>query len=314
MDFIGGRVNRFARTWWENSLAYFNTLVLGAHQRFYLLGHSWGSTYATLAAEFIKEHRPASAVSLLTFGSPKFCDRDTYGAAQWTEFARVMNFGDLTPYLVPWPEEAPLFAAAHTPNAILNLNSTAYMANGIRIKSGFAPTDAVTPAGFSLPLELNIPQFIEFMRGGMEPHFMTTYVNVLAELETNPPGGPAFNHQAAEPHALADWEPLSFEEVLELVDQVYADATTLIKVTPNPSPDATRIRAVRFKKRHFVTIDGKLVYRASGRRDAVAVARALRRYGEQLRQNVKGFTNPTALNYQLQGAIPFSDGDPAQAQ
>lgn len=311
---LPGTVNRYAKAWYDARQDFVAAASEPLGNRYYFCGHSWGGTVATLFAARYKDPQSSRAVSLLTFGSPKFADRSFMEVQQWDEWARVMNHRDLTPALIPWPQEAPLFAACHTPFQMFTLNRPVYMSNGIRCRQGHPLQDGVVPSGFNFPLETNPTTLVDYLQSGVPEHSMRAYVETLAE-SVGPQVNPnLWDHHGAEPRPAESVDQWTEEEILDFTDDAFDDATELTKTVPNPSPTATKVRAVRLKKRHYVTIDGVVAYRASGRRDAVAVARAMRKYGEQLRQNVKGFTNPEALNFQLQGALPFDLGDVAEGQ
>lgn len=314
-----GKVNAFAKTWFDTAYVLLDAINTPQTSDYLFVGHSWGAAIATIGAIWLKRHRPTLRIRLVTLGAPRFADAAFLNQLNGIDFMRLHCSADPFPYLVPWFSEAPLFHSLHSPLEIRAMNSYTHMGNGMFIKRGEQPRMMERGTEAYLPLELNISSARSLLASGVEPHWTTNYERILFFLryDQNPrlhnaegqPQNeralptPNVTPQAAE--AIAAWPNMPWPANNVAKGHPPAPEPVIIpELLPKPvqSP-GPRIRIRQYAGIWGVFVDGHLQYKATSKRDARGVAKAMRTMGLQMWQNPTGFTDPEGLLYAAAGFL-----------
>lgn len=318
-----GRVNAYAKTWYENAFAVYEAFAGQSYTEYLFIGHSWGGTTATLMAMRMKQFKPSANVRLCTMGSPRFATQAVFESLQGIGHIRVHAHNDPVPYLMPWFSEAPLFHIVHDPFATQAINSLTHPGNGLYIKRGQQPRYLDRGEPYEHNRELSVFGVRSLLGNGTEPHWPSSYVSImqdnyddLAPRFHNAEGQPSGQRSVEPPpvgpreaEAIANWPALPWP-----ANAVPKNEPPALPPPPLPDPvliqggpKATRARMKKVGKTYFVYIGDTPVYKATSKRDARGVRRAVALMGEQYFQNPGGFTSPDTLIELAAGHIPFGN-------
>lgn len=305
-----GLINEFARRWYDNSGEAWDSFNVPGQAGFIFVGHSWGSSLATLWAQRMVRFSRQRRVDLVTFGAPRFANSGFLAEISVNQFHRVMNRADLVPRLCPYPLESPFFYGLHSIPDQVSLSQYTHMRGGVEIyRTGITNTEEVT--GNTLPLELNLPRIRQEMIVAGGPHSPADYIQVLDLI--NQVDNPRLHNSVVDaPTTRPVSAPVLTIAMANRIHDAAARArqsgqVPAVPVVPSGIERRPRIRAVRRRSQWVVLIEGETVYLATGRSDARAYARALRAASTQMSQNPGGLVDPDALVARLLGNVPFAD-------
>lgn len=313
-DIVGfkGSFNRMAARWFDNVYTSVRNTVTQGTTKVWLFGHSMGSTQALLCAKGIKGAFPNMEVQAITFGSPSWCDVTAANDLADLCVARVMNVGDIVPFIIPRIEAAPFLYAGLSNFGLASLAFHCHLPRGMTLSAGGVMTAQEDPPELSTAFDWN-PANVSFaLRGHIPGHDPAEYV---ARLQRVPPLGifegecPVHNVPAVvPPERRPPVRPA--RELRQIVQNPLLFANRPV-LQPFVEAGAGRIKVKRDGTLTYVMIDGRLMYVGQSHRDAVAVARAARRMMLQYVQNPNNFMGPGSLDEMFLGEFgePVDAGD-----
>lgn len=306
-----GSVNAYAKAWYDAIWDRWSVFNAPTVHHWTFIGHSWGSSTATLLANWMKQFRPNCRVDIITYGAPRWAYRDFFLNLHCDGAARVHNHADPIPYLIPHFTEAPLFHATHLPQNIMRMNSYVHMGGGIYVRQNEAPVWREEPGGLSYPLELRPMQIREIFAVGAHHHLMETYVARLRNyIEGIPVPQPSPQGQQSQPasntpprmtlddaNAMAQWPQVAWPVTQQPNGSVPVPPPTPAAPPPlTPEQEAAvRIRIRRVTGVWYVFVGDQIVYRGVSKRDAKGFAKAMRQMQGEVIEHPEGVINPDTL-------------------
>jgi len=218
--------------------------------------------------------------------------------------ARVMNYGDAYPVLIPWTSESPVFAQLSTPGGQSNINALSQGRNGLAIDVESNLADSIRPLGVSSNPTYEF--FITRVGAALvnnSPHSIVNYEAALLRrsvaLPPSPLRGPTVDtvSETAPPR-------MARGDITRLVEQ--AQMTQSIPFQTRVPATPSVVKTVNKDGWWQVSVLGEVVYSTRSRLDAKGVSTALRKAYIQFWQKPWQFTSPAALGNALFGQVDLS--------
>jgi len=296
--------NVLCRTWC-NALLNAWQANIDAHNIILIAGHSAGSGTAHMLARVLRQRKADRAIYVYTFGSPKWCNQMAANNYLAYPSVRLMNEGDIIPYLLPSVTQSPAFNAMQPFATYWIINRLVHLPYGIQCRMGSGLYPSNDPWGIGTPFELSLMQATDALAGiGQQAHWSETYERVLYDVLWR---GGVFDEVNRMPQVNGPLR-LHFPPLREMQDDWrQLNRATLIPQTFVPDVQVKgRIRVFTQFKVWYVRVGDSIVYNATSKRDAKGVAHALRAFQRQLKQQPQRFQAPSNLPSQLLGQADFS--------
>jgi len=291
--------NRMAEYWSNAMWDAFQPYLL-QNDHVLIGGHSAGGAAAQMLGRRIRNSKSGMQVTVFTYGEPKWCGHPFNFEFYRQRIIRVMNYGDIIPYVPPTFTQSPLFTLTLTPGQAYQNTQMLHLDGGVLITQDNRLIAQYDPAGIATPLEWSPQQTVEALQGSTAVnHFIATYISrlsLIVELQRPQP-------IESEPPAEAPQDRLHFPPRREVEREIrrIQQTTPFVQTVVPPVNEKGRIRVLRAARQWYVTIDNTIVYVATSRRDAQGVAGAMRGLRTQIRQNPARYTQPGVLLDQLAG-------------
>lgn len=264
--------------------------------RVWVFGHSFGGCIAHTLAQFIKRQFADRDVGSISFGAPRFADATAVRALNRVPHWRVMNHGDVFPFMMPYPLEHPLLAAFAGPAMVQQWAEMVHMDEGLSMGPNGERVYTNTPIGLTPPFTFNAFHFHRLWYSDEYPHRTWIY-HERALAAFPPPLQPAIQAEINNtPTPLPDRRhsipPRVIQEQVRQAQTEIANREALpVEVRDVPS----RVKITRFGGAYYVWLDNNPIYLATGRSDARGFANALRAFMRQYTQNPDRLSPPADL-------------------
>jgi len=299
-----GQVNGQVKTFANNAYVAVELSTLSTATDFKVFGHSAGGAVAHVLASLLKTANRQPTAKVATYGAPRFGSEvfDTHNGVVCE--ARVMNYADSYPTLIPHTNESPTFAQLSTPAGQGQINLLVQGRNGVALDVDSNLVESLAPFGLT-----SSPAYDFFVTRtganliGNNPHSIVNYeANLLRRsvaLPAAPLRGPTIDTgpEVAPPRSTRG-------ELKRTV--VAAQAAQSIPYASRAPATASVVRVVRSAGWYEVTVLGETVYSTQSRLDAKGVSRALRSSYIQYWQRPWQFVPPEALAKALYGQVDLS--------
>lgn len=296
---IPGRYNPNALTWTMSLNTFIASEIGAADVPTFIFGFSWGGSAACILTQLYRTLAARASTWAVTFGTPKFTD--FAGCQELANVCpiRLMTTTDPLPYLCPTLEHGPFANMAIGILAARNWNQFRHIPGGTVLHGDGDFSAATYPPGVPLPIDVNIYDFVRLNMGEGRPHSINTYRTIL-EATYPEPTIPAEEIETVG-HRM-NGEPASIEprgKERPRRDFVRSARSVLDSRESTTPPNIQAVERRRNRRlihiaktagQWQVLVQNDPVYTATSKRDARAVANALRSLSIQLGQQPDLFT------------------------